>query len=88
MRMTTASPRGGHGREPAQPAEPEAFYAESLRLLTEAKIPFLQSGAYAARACTGIQRPTKDLDVFCKPGDYPRILGFFRAHGYAAEIIV
>ncbi|HUZ11487.1 MAG TPA: hypothetical protein VMU93_01380 [Caulobacteraceae bacterium] len=67
-------------------SEAEAFYAESLKLLLEARIPFLLSGSYAVRAYTGIQRPTKDLDVFCKPGDYPRILGFFRGRGYLTEV--
>ena len=68
------------------PPEAEAFYAESLRLLTESGIPFLLSGTYALTAYTGITRPTKDLDVFCKAGDYPRILAFFQERGYRAEV--
>lgn len=68
------------------PPEAEAFYAESLRLLTESGIPFLLSGTYALTAYTGITRPTKDLDVFCKAGDYPKILAFFQERGYRAEV--
>ena len=64
----------------------EAFYAESLRLLGESRIPFLLSGTYAVCAYTGIQRPTKDLDVFCRPGDYPKILAFFQARGFVTEV--
>ena len=64
------------------PPEAQAFYAESLRLLVESGIPFLLSGTYAVSAYTGIVRPTKDLDVFCKAGDYPRILAFFQERGY------
>lgn len=62
------------------------FYAEALRLLKESGIPFLLSGTYAVTAYTGIRRPTKDLDVFCKPGDYPRVLAFFQARGYRTDV--
>jgi len=68
------------------PPEAEAFYAESLRLLAESGVPFLLSGTYAVTAYTGIVRPTKDLDVFCKAGDYPKILAFFQAHGYRTDV--
>jgi hypothetical protein len=66
--------------------EVEAFYTESLRLLVESGIPFLLSGTYAVSAYTGLVRPTKDLDVFCKAGDYPKILAWFQARGYRAEV--
>ncbi len=52
------------------PPDAEAFYAESLRLLTESGIPFLLSGTYAVCAYTGIVRPTKDLDVFCNQASH------------------
>ena len=53
------------------PPEAIDFYVESLRLLKESGIPFLLSGTYALSCFTGIVRPTKDLDVFCKPSDAP-----------------
>lgn len=62
------------------------FYVESLRLLAESKIPFLLSGTYALSCFTGIVRPTKDLDVFCKAGDAPRILAHFKERGYQIEV--
>jgi len=68
------------------PPEAEAFYAESLKLLTASGIPFLLSGTYAVTAYTGIVRPTKDLDVFCKAGDYPKILAFFQERGYRTDV--
>lgn len=68
------------------PADALAFYEESLRLLKESGIPFLLSGTYAVTAYTGISRPTKDLDVFCKAGDYPRILAYFQARGYRTDV--
>ena len=68
------------------PPEAVDFYVESLRLLKESGIPFLLSGTYALSCFTGIVRPTKDLDVFCKPSDAPKILAFFKSRGYAIEI--
>ena len=68
------------------PPDAEAFYAESLRLLTESGIPFLLSGTYAVSAYTGIVRPTKDLDVFCKAGDFPKILAYFQERGYRTDV--
>jgi hypothetical protein len=68
------------------PPEAETFYAESLKLLAESGIPFLLSGTYAVTAYTGITRPTKDLDVFCKAGDYPKILAYFQDRGYRTDV--
>jgi hypothetical protein len=68
------------------PAEAVGFYVESLKLLQESGIPFLLSGTYALSCFTGITRPTKDLDVFCKPSDAPKILGFFQERGFGIEM--
>ncbi|MER9296442.1 nucleotidyltransferase family protein [Mesorhizobium sp. M0621] len=67
-------------------AEAEVFYMEAIRELTATDIPFLVAGTYALSAYTGVTRPTKDLDIFCKAGDYPRILAHFKQLGYAVEI--
>jgi hypothetical protein len=64
----------------------ESFYAECLRLLSESGIPFLLGGSFAVSAYAGSPRPAKDLDVFCKAGDYPRILAHFRRLGYDTEV--
>lgn len=74
------------GAGPAAAAPDEAFYAQSLELLCESGLPFLVGGTFAVSAHTGLVRPVKDLDVFCKPGDYPRILALFRSHSYETEI--
>ncbi|MBX6746022.1 MAG: hypothetical protein IRY87_28645, partial [Acetobacteraceae bacterium] len=72
---------------PSPPSpEAEAFYAEALRELAGLDVPFLLSGTYAVAAYTGISRPTKDLDIFCKAGDLPRVLSHFQAAGYGIEI--
>lgn len=66
--------------------EAEAFYVEALTELTQLGTPYLLAGTYALSAYTGISRPTKDLDIFCKAGDYQRILAHFQSIGYAVEI--
>jgi hypothetical protein len=68
------------------PPEAVEFYAESLQLLSESEIPYLLSGTYALGCYTGIMRPTKDLDIFCKVSDGPRILAYFKGKGYEIEV--
>lgn len=70
----------------APPPESKAFFTTSLRLLAESGLPFLLSGTYAVTAYTGIHRPTKDLDIFCKAGDYPKILAYFQERGYRTDV--
>jgi Uncharacterised nucleotidyltransferase len=67
-------------------AEAEAFYAGGLRELTKSGFAYLVGGTYAVSAYTGITRPTKDLDIFCRPGDGLRILEHFKHLGYRIEI--
>ena len=62
--------------------EGELFVADAIRELSDSRIPFLLAGTFAVSAYTGITRRTKDLDIFCKASDYPRILSFFRDRGY------
>ena len=64
----------------------EAFYAEVLREFSAMGVPYLLAGTYAVSAYTGVIRPTKDLDVFCKGGDFPRVLDHFQKMGYAISV--
>src|SRR6478609_8082911 len=64
----------------------EAFVSEALEDLVACHIPFLLAGTFAISAYTGITRPTKDLDIFCKAGDYTRILAHFKEKGYEIEV--
>jgi Nucleotidyl transferase of unknown function (DUF2204) len=68
------------------PPKAEAFYAEALRQLKKSGVPFMVAGTYAVSSYTGIRRPTKDLDVFCRAGDYPRILKYFQDLNYRTVI--
>lgn len=65
---------------------PEDIYRSALALLDETGVPYLIGGAYALRTYGGITRDTKDLDVFCKPGDYQRLLETLSLHGYQTSI--
>ncbi|UCI10169.1 nucleotidyltransferase [Mesorhizobium sp. B1-1-8] len=66
--------------------EAEAFYTHSIRELAATGIPFLVAGTYAVSAYTGVVRQTKDLDIFCKAGDFARILAHFKDLGHEVEI--
>ena len=69
------------------PAGSEEFYAECMRVLARSQIPFLVSGTYAVGCYTGVTRPTKDVDVFARPGDAFKILSFFQEAGFRVEIV-
>lgn len=68
------------------PVDADAFYADSLKILHQSRIPFLVAGTFAVNCYTGINRATKDLDIFCKAGHFPRILLHFKDHGFDVEI--
>ncbi|HRO43433.1 MAG TPA: nucleotidyltransferase [Flavipsychrobacter sp.] len=76
-------------REQPKPIETEeekqeahAFYREALNLLHESGVEFMLGGAFAMFHYTGLYRDTKDLDVFLKPSDYPKVMKFFAERGY------
>jgi hypothetical protein len=62
------------------------FYRAVLDDVHRSGIPFLVGGAYALGYYTGIVRHTKDLDVFVRPGDAPRLLGVLGRTGYRTEM--
>lgn len=64
----------------------EGFYRQALTMLQEANLSFLVGGAFALKQYTGIYRDTKDLDIFCKASEYPKILKHFSSLGYHTEI--
>ncbi|MES2119159.1 MAG: hypothetical protein V4513_01110 [Pseudomonadota bacterium] len=69
------------------PPEAETFYSEVLALMAQSQIPFLVSGTYALASYTGIDRPTKDVDVFTTAGDALKILAWFKDRGFAVEMV-
>lgn len=69
-----------------QKLEAMAFYQEGITLLMESGADFLLGGGFATFHYTGMFRDTKDLDVFCRPSDYTRILKHFAQKGYTTEL--
>jgi hypothetical protein len=62
------------------------FYREALDLLEESGARYMLGGAFAIFHHTAIYRNTKDLDVFCKASEYPKILKYFGSKGYKTEL--
>ena len=84
-RQTSRSRRNGSLIQP--PPAAEAFYSEVLQLMAKSGIPFLLSGTYALSLYTGIDRPTKDVDVFAKAGDALKMLAWFKEQGFDVEMV-
>lgn len=63
-----------------------AFYVESMRLMRDGGVPFLVGGAYAFARYTGIERHTKDFDVFIRREDFPKAKRVFEEAGYQSEL--
>ncbi|MBA3495789.1 MAG: hypothetical protein H0T86_01635 [Gemmatimonadales bacterium] len=64
-----------------------AYYRQAMEVLTRAQVPFLVGGAFAFVHQAGIDRSTKDLDVFVRPGDLHRLLEVCAGAGYEAELV-
>ena len=62
------------------------FYRHALSILKEAGVPHLVGGAYAFARYTGIERHTKDFDVFIRRDDYKRAEWAFKKAGYETEL--
>src|SRR5579872_4743317 len=62
------------------------FYIQAIRQLQETNIPFLVGGAFAFSNFSHVPRETKDIDVFVKPDDCPRVLDAFERLGYETEL--
>jgi len=71
----------------ATSVDPESqFYRSVLRTLEESGVPVLVGGAYALAIHTGIERNTKDLDLFLRRGDYDRATQTLAAQGFTTEL--
>jgi hypothetical protein len=62
------------------------FYRHVLLGLNASQVPFLVGGAFAFTRATGIERDTKDLDLFIRERDYPRAAQALARAGYATEL--
>ena len=62
------------------------FYVRTLTVLNEAGMPYLVGGAYAMGTLAGIERHTKDIDVFARERDRDAILRVLESAGYRTEV--
>jgi len=62
------------------------IYTDALAILQNCQCEFMIGGGYAVVHYTGVPRATKDLDIFCRPQEYPKILKCFADHGYRTEL--
>lgn len=62
------------------------FYRHALAILKDADIPHLVGGAYAYARYTGIERHTKDFDIFIRQDDFGRAAWAFQKAGYKSEL--
>jgi hypothetical protein len=67
------------------PSAAHDFYRHALEVLEEAGVPLLVGGAFSLAWHTGVQRFTKDLDLFVRPADCERTLRLLEAAGYRTE---
>src|SRR3954471_10378550 len=63
------------------------FYRDAMVVLGRAKVPFLVGGAFAFIHQAGIDKSTKDLDLFARPGDVQRLLEACASAGYDTELV-
>jgi hypothetical protein len=63
------------------------FYRDAMEVLNRAKVPFLVGGAFAFIHQAGIDKSTKDLDIFARPRDVQRLLEACAGAGYETELV-
>jgi hypothetical protein len=63
------------------------FYRDAMEVLNRANVPFLVGGAFAFIHQAGIDKSTKDLDLFARPSDVQRLLEACAAAGYETELV-
>ncbi len=66
--------------------ESREFYRHGLGLLDENLLPYLVGGAYAFARYTGIERHTKDFDIFIRRSDFKRAEQIMKKAGYETEL--
>ena len=65
---------------------PTSVYHDAVSVLLGCGCDFMIGGGFALSFYTGIQRDTKDLDVFCQPKDYPYLLNCLADNGFRVEL--
>lgn len=66
--------------------ESRDFYRRALNVLSENDLPHLVGGAYAFARYTGIERHTKDFDIFILRSDWKRAAQILQGAGYEIDL--
>jgi predicted nucleotidyltransferase len=82
----TSPPTVSTGQSATAQCDASRFYRQVLQTLTDAHIPFLLGGAFALHHFTGIERDTKDLDLFIRREDYDRASAILEEAGFATDL--
>jgi len=69
-----------------QQKEAQEFYRDAIQLLNESGARYMLGGGLALMQYTGIYKPMKDLDIFCRANEYTKILKHFADNGYDTEL--
>ncbi|WP_157268652.1 nucleotidyltransferase family protein [Azohydromonas aeria] len=86
MTSTAHSPLPPAASATALDPRAEPFYVQVLQALDDAGIPFLVGGAFALAGLTGVERPTKDLDLFLRRADFDRLGQVLAGSGLHTEL--
>lgn len=70
----------------ATPDPADTLYRPLMAALAAAGVPYLVGGTHGFTHFTGIQRPTKDLDLFVREADWPRLAAVAAAAGWRTEL--
>jgi hypothetical protein len=62
------------------------FYKQILLHLKDSGIDFMIGGSFAVFEYTCTKRETKDMDIYCRPQDYPKMMKFFSSKGYETQL--
>jgi hypothetical protein len=73
-------------QQPILDPEAREFYCHTLSIFEQAGLDVLVGGAYAFARYTGIERHTKDLDIFVRAADFQATLNALEGAGYLTEI--
>ena len=80
-----ATPRRPRRSDLASPAS-QAVYRRVMETLAAGGVDFLVGGAYAFTPFTGIERSTKDFDLFVRKTEIGRALDVLAAAGFGTEL--
>ncbi|WP_298232382.1 nucleotidyltransferase [uncultured Azohydromonas sp.] len=86
MTSTAKTPLPPAASASALDPQAEPFYLQVLQALDDAGVPFLVGGAFALAGLTGVERPTKDLDLFIRREDFLRLDQVLAGSGLRTEL--